>query len=830
MIRIWSSCMVMLLTGVSGAWAQTTAFYYGPSVPPELSAAYDQIVIEPGHKHDLAALLKAHAVPVAYLSIGELSSDKQRASAIDPAWRLGRNEAWASTVMDVSHPGYRAYVTAYYEQLWAAGYRRFFLDTLDSYQLGAKDAPGRERLRKALCTLIKSLAERHPQARWLLNRGFELLPDLNGVVHGVVAESLFDRWDAAKASYVRVPEADRTWLLAKLREVRERAHLPVIVIDYRPASEREEARATARKIAQLGFQPWITNGALTDSGVGPLEILPRKVLIVSDRPDAGAQLGTGRYLAPVLEYLGYVPEYVTVEALPGFALNAHYAGIISVFEPGFSAPGYESWLATQLHAGVRVAIFGGLGLRADGALARELGVRVLPAVLPGAASRSPLAFTTRAGMIGFEAEPPLHEPDGVPLQLEGTGVQRQLELRTGSGRIATLIATGPFGGIAASHVFARRGLGAECAWVLDPFLFLTHALALPALPAPDVSTESGRRVALFAVVATGLGDVARMRGRPAIAGLLRERILRKYPWPHALDLHGDGELSARDRSAAEQLIASQLVEPAEISAGTTAERGAAPSLTGVQPLWAADGVPFPMAPDASFYGAVSEAYPLRRMLETFAFTEHPRRLRPLALHYHAFALGSPGGLAALEAVYAAIAAQRVFPLGSAEYAERVAAFRVQVIARDLAGGYAVFGGEALRTLRLPEALGTPDLTRSLAVAGFRAEGRYVTFSARGPRQLALAAQPARTPQLIESNGRVDQFELSGRAPTCLQLELSASSGLELRIGGLPADTACELSFAARRVHARTDRSGELQLKLVEHSTGPAVLRCAEAAS
>src|SRR6185312_3408480 len=141
--------------------------------------------------------------------------------------------------------------------LWSKGYHRFFLDTLDSYQLGTQDAKKREVQRRALCEIISAMVTRHPDVRILLNRGFELLPDIGKKVHGVVAESLFDRWDAAKSAYVRVPKNDYEWLLARLREVKERYHLPVIVIDYRPPEERAEARETAKKIAALGFQPWV---------------------------------------------------------------------------------------------------------------------------------------------------------------------------------------------------------------------------------------------------------------------------------------------------------------------------------------------------------------------------------------------------------------------------------------------------------------------------------------------------------------------------------------------------------------------------------------------
>ena len=56
--------LILALLGlnmVSSVSAQTTAFYYGRMVPRELSAAYEQIVVEPGHNHDLTAFAKTRA-------------------------------------------------------------------------------------------------------------------------------------------------------------------------------------------------------------------------------------------------------------------------------------------------------------------------------------------------------------------------------------------------------------------------------------------------------------------------------------------------------------------------------------------------------------------------------------------------------------------------------------------------------------------------------------------------------------------------------------------------------------------------------------------------
>ncbi|HKU39205.1 MAG TPA: endo alpha-1,4 polygalactosaminidase, partial [Polyangiales bacterium] len=515
----------VLLCAAHGApaLAQNTAFYYGTALPEDLAKAYDRIVVQPEHVADPASVQRLGAQPFAYFSVGELA--RSQTQGVPASWIATRNEAWGSAVMNVADAGYRKFALERFAKLWNAGYRGFFLDTLDSYQLAARDDAARSVQRQGLVALLRALKAQHPDARLLINRGFELLPEIAPLVAGVVAESLFDRWDAGKQAYTRVPEADRAWLLARLREVQSRYRLPVTVIDYRPQAERDAARETARKIAALGFEPWVCDGALRDVGIGRLEILPRRVLILTDSPvKDGAPLERGPldWLAPILDYLGYFGELRSVQAgLPEHNLVGRYAGVISWFGAASVPSSYGPWMLAQVRVGMHFAMFGAPGIDLASAEAHALGLA--PARTPAAASGTILA---RDGWIGFEAEPPAHPISGGGLVLEGEGVEHHLLVADQAGHAALAIGTAAWGGIAASHVFGLRGLHGERAWVVDPFAFLSRALRLPAIPVPDVTTEHGRRLALFAIDPNGLDERARLRGRPFTSAVLREELER----------------------------------------------------------------------------------------------------------------------------------------------------------------------------------------------------------------------------------------------------------------------------------------------------------------
>jgi polysaccharide biosynthesis protein PelA len=95
-----------------------------------------------------------------------------------------------------------------------------------------------------------------------LNRGFDVLPELAPIVSGLVAESLFQGWNAQTREYVSVSPDDRSWLLARLTDARQRYGLPVTVIDYVADNDAALAQHTAARIAALGFSPWVANVGL----------------------------------------------------------------------------------------------------------------------------------------------------------------------------------------------------------------------------------------------------------------------------------------------------------------------------------------------------------------------------------------------------------------------------------------------------------------------------------------------------------------------------------------------------------------------------------------
>ena len=112
--------------------SKSAAFYYGPDIPWVELSLFDYAVIEPDQTKQ--APVGNHVY--AYISIGEVVPTRHYFSKIKKPWLIGKNKAWQAYVLDQSQEQMRDfYIEHVITPLWQRGFRRFFMDTLDSYRL-----------------------------------------------------------------------------------------------------------------------------------------------------------------------------------------------------------------------------------------------------------------------------------------------------------------------------------------------------------------------------------------------------------------------------------------------------------------------------------------------------------------------------------------------------------------------------------------------------------------------------------------------------------------------------------------------------------------------
>lgn len=912
----WGLALLPLAWSAQAA-TPAVALYYGHEIPLGEFRAFDLLVVDPDHEAARQARALEPATKVyAYVSVTEVQPSRGYHADIPADWKLARNQDWQSEVIDQSVAAWPDFFASrVVAPLWERGFRGFFLDTLDSYRLaGTFDEQAQQQ---GLVRVIETLHQRFPGIRLILNRGFDILPQVRGMVEMVAAESLYQRWNAKTRRYEEVPNQDRQWLMDQLRTVRQRDGLPVLVIDYVSPHDRALTRATAQRILQDGFIPWVTDAQLATIGMGSIEPVPRRVLVLYNGGESPAlnYANAHRFLQMPLNHMGYVTDYVDVrDSLPGLVARDRYAGVVSWFSgyvPAAKRAGLSQWLQARIHEGMPLAVVGDWGMAPDRVLTRSLGLALDRAEPQGALRQVQLA-----PMMGLENPLPLPSRQTELVQLApdmARQAQPLVELRDARGRTFVGGAITPWGGFILDPNVLFEIPGTEDArWLVDPFAFLQQALRLPAIPVPDTTTENGRRLLLAHVDGDGFPSLAEFPGSPLAAQVLLKEIFEKYRIPQTMsvieaEVAPDGlypGLSPRMEEVARKMFrlphievgshtyshpflwdasvqhglfkenpeaAQSLVVPGytmdlereivgssryinerlapsgkpvkilqwtgdtapsaraleithragllNINGGDTSISRANPSLTAVGALGIRKGgflqVYAPITNENIYTNLwTGPYYGFERAIETFEMTDSPRRIKPVGIYYHTYSASKPAALKALKKVYDWALAQPLHPVHASEFVTKVQDFYDYAMARDGEGWRLRSSNGALRTVRLPPALGLPRLGASQAVAGWRrgGEGLYVHLS--GPSAfLQTDGREAATPYLHDANarlvdwqaegdGRRVQFTLQGHVP--LEFALANTQACQVRAG--------QRTLTALRPAAQ-DRTAVQQFKL-----------------
>lgn len=864
------------------------AVFYGRHAPLEDLRAFDIAVVEPGYGYDPVKFRTTASELFAYVSVGEVHALRPYVAAIPENWRIGHNADWGSFIIDQSQPEWPAFFAEkVVAPLWEAGYRGLFLDTLDSFRRAERKVEEAEQL-AGMVRVIKTLRARFPGIRLIVNRSFELLPQVAGDLTAVAAESLYRTWDPRSRRYSEVTPQQRAWLMHRLVEVRDRLRLPVLVIDYVPESERALARQTAERIRAQGFIPWVSQGHLDSMGVGAVEVMPRRVLVVyngEEAPDINYS-DPHRFIDTPLNYLGYIPEYLDVgRPLPEKLTPGRYAGVVVWLTGGLNDGRsllLSRWLRRHIDSGLRVAVLGEMSFVPDAAEARHFGLD-----LNVPQPRGRVRVTHQDRMLGFEAppRPDRWAVDAVRL-VEGEGVRPLLQVTDEAGNRYDAAALTPWGGFVLNPYAVSWVPGLDqTRWVLNPFDFLTQALNLPAMPVPDFTTENGRRLFFVHIDGDGFASMSEAQPNALAPEVLLKEVLEKYRVPTTFgvieaELSGPTvapELRSRMESVARRIFALPHVEPSShtyshpfswakaeanqdaydpgayfalevpgyrvslsreivgstnyvrqqlappdkpvrilqwsgdavpgpaalkvayqagllnINGGGTVATRSDPSLTRIAPLGVEKGGMFQIyAPvtNENLYTNLWQGpfYGFERVTETFEFAETPRRLKPIDIYYHAYSATRRASLEALRRVYAYALERPTHPIHAAEFIRKALDFNGMVVARG-PNGWVVRGDGQLRTLRVPDSLGAPDVAASSGVAGFsRApEGGYLHL-AGDAADIRFAAKSPPAPYLASANARLESWT---RAANGVEFSLRGHVPLELALGNTQGCTVAD---------------------------------------
>lgn len=542
------------------------AFIYSKNIDDRFINFYDKVIVEADSIDNIYALRYPEKM-VAYVSIGEIEPWRKSQKKYDESWVISKNKTWDSLIADLSKKKYQQFLMARFDKLYKKGYRHFFLDTMDAYHATAKDKKAFEAQRKALIDFIHHLHQKYPKSQLIINRGFELITEIKDDVHAIVAESLLNRYKHNKKAYIKVPEADKTWLLARFKEAKELG-LTTISIEYSNQGTAERLKI-AKAVKKLGIIPYVTDGLLQEQGECEIERVRRDVLILFNKSlfkDHNAVYADVHLLASMpLEHLGYVPILydISSQELPKSVEDRYHAVI--VWSGGKTANNEKlyDWSQELKRRGVKILFLNNFLFNATAERLKNFNISTEE-------NRNHLTDISHehyhAPYTPFEMNASIEFEDRL---MHPNNAKLVLTVDYKNGQNSTPIALTSWGGYALNNSFLLN-VANESYWTLDPFLFFKEALDLKSIPVPDPTTEAGRRILFAHVDGDGFMEVVRTNPKLLSSEYLIDSIFRKYAIPQTVSLI-EGEvspqglypkLSPRMQRIAKKLYQIPWIEPA----------------------------------------------------------------------------------------------------------------------------------------------------------------------------------------------------------------------------------------------------------------------------
>jgi len=199
---------------------------------------------------------------LAYLSLGEVEEHRPYFPAVKAEGiLLHENRAWrGSYFVDLRDPRWTARVI---EQLIPdvlhRGFDGLFLDTLDDAADLERSDPARYRGMTAAATrLVRTIRLHYPTIKIMMNRAYEILPDVEEYIDIELGESIFADYDFETKRYRLVKRAIYREQVRLLKAAqRRRPDLAVFTLDYWDPADTAGVARIYREQRANGFEPYV---------------------------------------------------------------------------------------------------------------------------------------------------------------------------------------------------------------------------------------------------------------------------------------------------------------------------------------------------------------------------------------------------------------------------------------------------------------------------------------------------------------------------------------------------------------------------------------------
>ena len=236
--------------------------YYQDEAAPEAFSDYGLLVFDSQYHPPIPALAAAGKTILGYISLGEVEGYRAHFGMVRAEGILfDENPNWpGSYFVDLRSALWRDRVLGHLiPKILNRGFHGLFLDTLDNAAYLESTDPVKYRgMRQSAAKLVMEIRSHFPSILIMMNRAYEILPEVAGHIDMELAESCFSDFDFSSKQYRRVPQQEYQQQVQELQRIRAlHPGLEIFTLDYWDPSDDQGIRTIYREQESNGFNPYV---------------------------------------------------------------------------------------------------------------------------------------------------------------------------------------------------------------------------------------------------------------------------------------------------------------------------------------------------------------------------------------------------------------------------------------------------------------------------------------------------------------------------------------------------------------------------------------------
>ena len=237
--------------------------YYTETLPAQSFAKFDLIVFDRDSHPPLHSLIDGKKTILGYISLGEAETYRKNFEELKALGLiLDTDSAWkGNPIIDTRNPQWHSYVLDnIIPSILAQGFDGIMIDTVDSIiWLENHNPASYYGLKNAMVELIKNIRARYPGMTIMLNRGFEILPNVSDDIDMFLAESTLTTLNHENGEWFFLNDSERRDYLTKLYAAKNKSpRLKIYTRDYWPPTDIQTIGKIYATQRAAGFIPYVS--------------------------------------------------------------------------------------------------------------------------------------------------------------------------------------------------------------------------------------------------------------------------------------------------------------------------------------------------------------------------------------------------------------------------------------------------------------------------------------------------------------------------------------------------------------------------------------------